>query len=323
MRRFGLSLAALALLSACGGPPQGPTPPPVGELSLACPINQSVEVVGTNVTVDYPPPQPTGGAPPVTVVCTPASGTEFPLGQTSVNCTATDNAGRSAVCGFAVQVTQIPVIGATAFLAFGDSLTNGEVSLNAQVLVVDRTVAYPTVLAERLQARYKSQTITVVNAGVSGESAEKGEDRLPDEIDRHHPEVLLLLQGVIDLTQHGEAGIQIVTDALRNDIRNARAQGVEHIFLSTLLPQKPGSNSQAMPFIKEMNDVIEELARRENVHLVDGYGAIAGHEATLVGRDGLHLTPEGYEALAGAFFDAIVVALETPPSAASRQRRRR
>ena len=320
MRRLGLTLIALALFSGCGSPP-GPTPPPVGELSLACPVNQMVEVVGTKATVNYPAPQPSGGAPPVNAQCAPLSGSEFPLGTTPVNCTATDNAGRTAVCSFAVQVTQIPVIGATSFLAFGDSLTNGEVSLNVNVLAVDRSVAYPTVLAQRLQARYTSQTITVVNAGVSGESAAKGEDRLPDEIDHYHPEVLLLLQGVIDLTQQGAAGIDVVTDALRNDIRNAKAMGVKHIFLSTLLPQKPGTNSQAMPFIEEMNDVIEELARRENVILVDSYAAIAGNEATLVGRDGLHLTPAGYEVLAGAFYDAIVAALETPQTASLKRRR--
>jgi lysophospholipase L1-like esterase len=308
-------------MSGCGDPPAGPTPPPVGELSLTCPVNQSVEVVGTKATVNYPAPQTTGGAPPVTVVCTPASGGDFPLGTTPVNCTASDNAGRTAVCSFSIQVTQIPVIGATSFLAFGDSLTEGEVSLNAHVLAIDSNAAYPTVLRQRLQARYTSQTIAVVNAGKSGESAEKGEDRLPGELDRVNPEVLLLLQGVIDLTQQGEKGIQIVTDALRNDIRNAKAQGVAHIFLSTLLPQKPGTNNQAMPFIEEMNDVIRELARRENVNLVDGYEAIAGNEATLVGRDGLHLTPAGYEALAGAFYDAIVATLETPQTASLRRRR--
>lgn len=42
---------------------------------------------------------------PVAVTCTPASGSQFPLGTTTVNCTATDAAGNTANASFQVNVT--------------------------------------------------------------------------------------------------------------------------------------------------------------------------------------------------------------------------
>ena len=40
----------------------------------------------------------------VNIVCTPASGSCFPVGSTTVSCTATDTAGNIASCGFQVTV---------------------------------------------------------------------------------------------------------------------------------------------------------------------------------------------------------------------------
>src|SRR5262249_35701352 len=39
------------------------------------------------------------------VTCSPASGTQFPVGTTTVNCSATDRAGNTATGSFAVNVT--------------------------------------------------------------------------------------------------------------------------------------------------------------------------------------------------------------------------
>jgi len=42
-----------------------------------------------------------------TVACTPASGSLFPVGDTTVICTASDNAGNRTACGFIVTVTPV------------------------------------------------------------------------------------------------------------------------------------------------------------------------------------------------------------------------
>ena len=65
-----------------------------GPLTLNLPAN----IVTNNdpglagATVSYPTVTASGGTPPTTVVCTPASATFYPLGLTVVSCTATDSA---------------------------------------------------------------------------------------------------------------------------------------------------------------------------------------------------------------------------------------
>jgi hypothetical protein len=47
-------------------------------------------------------PVVTDNCPGATFVCAPASGSCFPIGTTTVTCTATDAAGNTATCSFAV-----------------------------------------------------------------------------------------------------------------------------------------------------------------------------------------------------------------------------
>jgi lysophospholipase L1-like esterase len=322
--RAWLAAAALTLLGACSGP-NGPAPPPPAEnIALKCPADIVVEnVAGPSTDVHYAQPQSTGGVPPITITCTPGSGSVFPLGSTTVNCNATDGV-RQATCPFSVTLVALPVLGGVRFLAFGDSLTNGELQnnpLRPMVGVVERDKSYPSVLASLLAARYVSQTVTMINEGQSGESADDGSRRIVGALARNSPDALLLLEGIIDLND-GPFYIDRIKSSLRSDIAQARARGVKDILLSTLLPQKapaPGfpRNNIAMPYIDEANVQIRALADIEGVLLVDSYAAMAGQEATLIGGDGLHPTQEGYVALANAFFAVIKSKLEVPPAPAA------
>ena len=110
-----LALPGLLMLPACSDPPVTPTPPIVSPPvtppapALACPAPVSVTSPSGNAfPVPYPPPTVTGGTPPVTVTCAPPSGSTFPIGATAVTCTATDQVGRTATCGFTVTVTAPP-----------------------------------------------------------------------------------------------------------------------------------------------------------------------------------------------------------------------
>ena len=58
-------------------------------------------------------------------------GDVFPVGPTRVTCTATDAAAATATCGFDVNVQRVPQLTRTKFLAFGDSVTAGEVTAPA------------------------------------------------------------------------------------------------------------------------------------------------------------------------------------------------
>jgi uncharacterized repeat protein (TIGR01451 family) len=74
--------------------------------SITCPLNI---IAGENpsgsgsATVNYPSPTPSGNCS--TIPCNPPSGTSFPIGTTTVFCSATDPAGNGVSCSFTVTVT--------------------------------------------------------------------------------------------------------------------------------------------------------------------------------------------------------------------------
>ena len=61
----------------------------------------------TTLAVTYPSPVVTDNCPGVTTACVPPSGSTFPLGTTTVTCTATDTSGNKSNCSFTVTVFNI------------------------------------------------------------------------------------------------------------------------------------------------------------------------------------------------------------------------
>jgi hypothetical protein len=77
--------------------------------TITCPANitqQATDPMGKAVTFATPTASSPNGS--VTVVCMPASGSVFPVGVTTVNCTATDAADHTATCSFTVTVLAPP-----------------------------------------------------------------------------------------------------------------------------------------------------------------------------------------------------------------------
>jgi hypothetical protein len=72
---------------------------------ITCPsdLNVSNDPGQCSAVVNYPAPLVSGGTGNV-VVCSPPSGFAFPVGTTTVPCTATDASGATAVCSFNVTI---------------------------------------------------------------------------------------------------------------------------------------------------------------------------------------------------------------------------
>ena len=287
----------------------GPTPPPVEGPKVSCPANQSARTTGRSAAVMFPLPTVSGGVAPVTVTCTPPSGSSFPIGSSTSSCVATDAQQRTDRCSFTVTVEAIPLIGATRYVAFGDSITEGKLS-NGDIT----QTPYPAGLKRELEMRYSSQVFLVFAEGGGGETTAGGASRLPGVLNADTPEVLLLLEGVNDLASAGSAGISPMISNLRSMVQQAQSRAIP-VFLGTLPPEIPNAQrAGAQPFIVPANDQIRALAGSTGATLVDVYQALIGSLTTFIGPDGLHPTEQGYQMIAKTFFDAVRQRLEVPPN---------
>jgi lysophospholipase L1-like esterase len=330
-----LVLAGTFAFAGCGGNPNTPPPPPpVENPTITCPANVTVDsTTGGPMVVSYPDPVTGGGTPPITTHCTIASGSPFPVGSTDVICTGTDSASRQASCVFQVQVTFTPKLKGTRFLAFGDSITGGEVGTPG-LFATHPDQVYPALLMRLMTPRYATQMLTMTNCGQYGEKAINGVDRLRSVLNggscgalipagarllaTGNFDALLLLEGTNDLND-GTISLSKIREALRTDIRHAKDAGVQQVFLSTLPPEF-GLGGDMVP---AMNDQIRSLAASEGVVLIDSYAVLGGQSSTLIGIDGIHPTAAGQQLMADAFFAAVKANFEVAPPTGALARIRR
>lgn len=325
-------------LAACGSRPPGPGPTPVIDPpSVSCPADVTVTgVAGTSQPVAFNVPVATAGTPPVTVTCAPAAGTAFPLGTTAVRCTASDAAARQASCSFNVTLRGLK-IGVTKYLAYGDSVTEGQNGLPERLVpdFVDPPNSYPAKLQALLDASFPGQGINVVNRGRGGERAEDAVLRLPDELTQQRPGAVLIVDGynnllnqcktrdVSTVTPPCATEIELAAGALREMVRLARGSGAAYVFVGTITPSgpviPPTNDRRLLPAaVAQLNAKIRLQIPGEGGIVVDIHPLFLGHEAEYSGPDGLHILPSGNQVIAGAFLSAIKGAIpQTPASAAS------
>jgi hypothetical protein len=92
--------------------------------SITCPANISATEnppASGCAVVTYTTPTPTDNCPGATANCTPASGFCFPVGSTTVTCTATDTSGNTAQCTFQVNVASACTITCPANITTSNS----------------------------------------------------------------------------------------------------------------------------------------------------------------------------------------------------------
>jgi len=280
-------------------------------MTLTCPADVRVGSVTTPAaTVTFALPTATGGKPPISVTCSPQSDDSFPLGTTPVACTGTDGV-RLATCSFKVTlVPPQPVVAVQKFLAFGDSITAGE-NGEAAPMFIDQPHSYAWLLSALLAARYTTQSPLVTDCGIPGEHARDGRDRIDAVLDQKKPDVLMLLEGVNDLSGDLSADRDAIIGALAYDIGAAKRRGLAGVFLSTLLPQNPaGLRAHDVGELVPVNDSIRALAIRQGAILVDNYAVMAGHPE-YIDTDGLHPNAAGNQVIAEQFFAAIRARFET------------
>jgi lysophospholipase L1-like esterase len=312
-----LGLGAGCSSPAAPTPPPPPPPPPPEAPTLSCGDGLSRATVNAGgTTVIYETPQAQNGQSPVTVACTPASETNFPIGTTEVSCTAPDALQRTATCTFNVTVSKLPTLSRTRFLAFGDSVTAGEVTSPGASLLGGRgatkqvlvpSASYPAVLERTLRGRYAAQaaSISVFNYGLSSEKAIDARPRFISALNATQPQVVLLLEGYNDIPLGADGAASGAASEIRAMALEARRRGMT-VYIATLTPGIPGRSKSIQTFL--LVDYVQRMravAANEGAPLVDLYALMLSDASRYIGLDGLHPNEAGYARMADIFFQAI------------------
>ena len=243
----------------------------------------------------------------MSAACTPVLGVVSAIGTVPGQCAASDGLGQTASCAFSIEIRN-PQLLSTQFLAFGDSLTAGEVSSPVST-ILDVTASYPFKLQQMLAAQYPTQTIEIINAGVPGETALSGASRIRPELNAARPEVVLVMEGANDVGGMTYS-LSATTQALDTMIRESQGRGAEAM-IATVPPVRVPGRETAAQRIPALNDAIRSLAIGNGIKLVDVFeamssGLCAGANLPCIGIDNLRPTAMGYEVMAQAFAEAII-----------------
>jgi lysophospholipase L1-like esterase len=275
-------------------------------------VREATTPQGTDVHWDAP--APAGGRAPVDVRCEPRSGSIFAMGESTVRCSATDADMRQASCTFGVTVTVSRPLGRTRFVAYGDSITQGQVRSIGFATLIEPLESYPFKLEQILRSRYPAQDVTVANAGFGGEVPVDGVARLPGVLDAEHPDVLLLQEGTNGLTTER---VTSYGNHLRTMVSLARQRNID-VIIATLLPVGPphtDSRPTKSAAIIQLNRRIEAIAAEFGIGpALDLYSAFE-ENPSLLDVDGLHPTRAGYTRIAELFADEVIRRYDQPGQA--------
>ena len=317
------TFTVFTLAAGCSSPsaPTPPPPPPPEAPTITC--SESVArgtISAGGLSVSYSDAETRGGQSPINTTCSPQSGTTFPIGVTEVTCTATDGLQRQASCRFEVTVTKLPQLSRLKYMAFGDSITAGEVTFpgstasvpvsGKQVLVP--TAAYPAVLERLLRTRYQFQAdqITVANHGVGGEKAVDARTRFFAVLTTLRPDVVMFLTGHNDIQRGEDGAASGAAREVRIMANEAKLRGAR-VFIATPVPGRPNGN-RTIPteLLVDYANRMRDVAHQEGAVLVDLYALMRNDVFRYIGVDGLHPNEAGYTRIAELFSEAIQRELE-------------
>ena len=188
-------------------------------------------------------------------------------------------------------------------LCFGDSLTFGITSRGMlQRFTLEPVEGYVPKLRQLLRREFDS-TAQVINSGRGGETTDRGLQRLKIEIRSQRFDLVLLLEGVVDVNNPHPKFAQARTN-LKEMMRVVKGEGIP-VIIGTVPPlNDDGFRIRGIENIPTLNDIIREEAKAEGVPVADHDQAARNNEG-LQGPDGLHPNDAGYEVMAQTWFEEI------------------
>ncbi len=204
-------------------------------------------------------------------------------------------------------------------LCFGDSVTLGVTLRNPYgqgMTVLTGVEGYPPKLGRLLEATYGTG-FELINRGVGGELTKEGLDRIDTEIRRTDPDLVLILEGVVDVNNEF-ARFPPLRENLAEMMRIVKLRGRFVIIGTMPLLNGDGFRASWGGNVPRLNNIIRQEAKAKNVPVADHEEAF-GRDNRGQGPDGLHPNNIGYEIMAETWFEQIEIILTNlgfpPPDA--------
>ena len=165
----------------------------------------------------------------------------------------------------------------------------------------DPSIAYPAVLKELMK-------ISVLNSGVSWESTQDTLARVPYDVLKYDPDIVIINLGLSDFLER--IPVQTTSRNIQSIINLLREDGPRRIFLTRFYDEKILKNSwtywniseiEQTRLLAEYNTVFNNLARTNNVELITNIWEGLDYDDT-IGEDYIYPTAEGQRIMAGNFF---------------------
>ena len=191
--------------------------------------------------------------------------------------------------GFAQNLTTKPV----KMVVLGDSLSAG--------LGLSASAAFPARLQKALDAR--GVRVDMINAGVSGDTASGGRDRLDWSVPDGTEAVILEL-GANDALRGTDPAV--TRTALTDILTRLKARNIAVLLCGMVAPPNYGSEYSA-----RFNAIYPELARSFGVTLYPFFLQGVAANASLNQADGLHPTAEGVDVIVNNILPSVEAFLGT------------
>jgi lysophospholipase L1-like esterase len=197
---------------------------------------------------------------------------------------------------------------ALVIVAIGSSSTEG-------VGASDQTHAYPAVLAEELRRRWPRLAVTVVNKGVSGETAEQSLARFRRDVLSYRPQLVIWQTGSIQVLVSED--VQGFEKTVRQGIARLKATHIDVI----LMDPQYAPRVLGRPRHQAIVDTIRRVANDSKVAVFRRF-AVMRHWVTsgqykmedVISRDQLHMNDVSYHCIARLLADSLAAAaIATPP----------
>ena len=153
-----------------------------------------------------------------------------------------------------------------AFL--GDSVTHGcfDCTKTNKIEIdnhFDFDAVYHAKLGKMLEYVFRDVPISIINAGISGDNAVSGLNRLKNDVLSASPQLVVICYGLNDV-QTGTQGIKTYKEALQNIFRELKSNDIEVIYMSPNM-----MNTYVHPKVGILEDAAQKCAELQNNGTMD------------------------------------------------------